>query len=104
MNGIQLIDFDMAVDVRKDPSGKISDGLVIGDILRQNQALILRLHKGELKSDPSVGAGISDMLLDHNVMIWKKEIREQMELDGQKVSSVVITETDIMIDSRYSDE
>ena len=104
MNGIQITDYDLAVEVTRDASGKIAGGLVVGDILRQNQALILVLHKGELKSDPSVGVGISDMLLDHNLQLWKKEIREQMELDGQKVRSVVITETDIMIDSRYSDE
>lgn len=101
MNGIQLIDYDLAVDVTRDTSGKIAGGLVIGDILRQNQALILLLHKGELKSDPSVGVGISDMLLDHNLQIWKKEIREQMELDGQKVDSVQITASGLVIDSKY---
>ena len=101
MNGIQLIDYDLAVDVTRDTSGKIAGGLVIGDILRQNQALILLLHKGELKSDPSVGVGISDMLLDHNLQVWKKEIREQMELDGQKVDSVQITASGLVIDSTY---
>lgn len=101
MNGIQLTDYDLAVDVMRDTSGKIAGGLVIGDILRQNQALILLLHKGELKSDPSVGVGISDMLLDHNLQVWKKEIREQMELDGQKVDSVQITASGLVIDSTY---
>lgn len=95
------MDYDLAVDVRRDASGKITGGLVVGDILRQNQALILVMHKGELKSDPSVGVGISDMLLDHNFPIWKKEIREQMELDGQKVDSVQITTSGLVIDSKY---
>ena len=101
MNGIQITDYDLAVNVTRDTSGKITGGLVIGDILRQNQALILVLHKGELKSDPSVGVGISDMLLDHNLRIWKKEIREQMELDGEKVDSIQITSAGLVIDSRY---
>ena len=101
MNGIQITDYDLAVNVTRDTSGKITGGLVIGDILRQNQALILQFHKGELKSDPSVGVGISDILLDHNLRIWKKEIREQMELDGQKVGSVEITSSGLVIDSRY---
>ena len=96
-----MTDYDLAVDVMRDTSGKIAGGLVIGDILRQNQALILLLHKGELKSDPSVGVGISDMLLDHNLQVWKKEIREQMELDGQKVDSVQITASGLVIDSTY---
>lgn len=101
MNGIQLTNYDLVVNVTRDASGKIAGGLVIGDILRQNQALILLLHKGELKSDPSVGIGISDMLLDHNLQAWKKEIREQMELDGQKVDSVQIEVSGLVIDSKY---
>ena len=32
--------------------------LFVGDVLRQNQALVLSLHKGELKENPSVGVGI----------------------------------------------
>ena len=31
--------------------------LALGDTLRQNQALLLLLHKGELKERPSVGVG-----------------------------------------------
>lgn len=101
MNGIQIKDYDVTVAVRKDAAGKIAEGLVVGDILRQNQALILVLHKGELKSDPSVGAGLSDMLLDHDLLTWKREIREQMELDGQTVESVAIDNDKIVIDSEY---
>ena len=101
MNGIQIKDYDVTVAVRKDAAGKIAEGLVVGDILRQNQALILVLHKGELKSDPSVGVGLSDMLLDHDLLTWKREIREQMELDGQTVESVAIDNDKIVIDSEY---
>lgn len=101
MNGIQIKDYDVTVAVRKDAAGKIAEGLVVGDILRQNQALILVLHKGELKSDPSVGVGLSDMLLDHDLMTWKREIREQMELDGQTVGNVSIDNDKIVIDSEY---
>lgn len=101
MNGIQIEDYDVTVAVRKDAAGKIAEGLVVGDILRQNQALILVLHKGELKSDPSVGVGLSDMLLDHDLLTWKREIREQMELDGQTVGNVSIDNDKIVIDSEY---
>ena len=100
MTGIQLTDYDIAVKVVKDSAGMIASGLVLGDILAQNQGLILQ-HKGELHEDPSVGVGIEDMLLDRSSGKWEREIREQLELDGQKVNSVEITGTQILIDSNY---
>lgn len=101
MNGIQITDYDIDVKVRRDSSGKIVSGMVVGDILAQNQALILQLHKGELKEDPSVGVGISDMLLDNDLQNWRREIREQMELDGQTVDKVILTENELRIEARY---
>lgn len=101
MNGIQMTDFDLDVKVGRDPSGKIVTGLAVGDILAQNQALILQLHKGELHEDPSVGVGISDMLLDSDLANWKREIREQMELDGQKVENITLTPDMLAIEAKY---
>lgn len=101
MTGIQLIDNDIDISVVKDSSGKIKTGFVLADILPQNQALILTMHKGELKEDISVGVGLSDMLLDNDILAWRSEIREQMELDGQTVNSVQITTERIIIDSKY---
>lgn len=101
MTGIQLIDYDIAVDVQRDASGLISSGLVLGDILHQNQALILVLHKGDLKSDVSVGVGIDRMLLDNERLTWTREIREQLEMDGQKVEDVRITGKQIIIKAAY---
>jgi hypothetical protein len=101
MTGIQLIDYDIAVDVQRDASGLITSGLVLGDILHQNQALILVLHKGDLKSDVSVGAGIDRMLLDNERLTWTREIREQLEMDGQKVEDVRITGKQIIIKAAY---
>ncbi|MBO5428059.1 MAG: hypothetical protein J5996_06500 [Prevotella sp.] len=75
--------------------------LAVDDILRQNQAFILALHKGELKERPAVGVGISDMLLDHDPIFWRTAIKEQLEMDGQRVGSVRITHTDIHIDAEY---
>ena len=49
MNGIQLEGFEPAVKARRGADGRITEGLQVGDTLRQNQALILVLHKGELK-------------------------------------------------------
>ena len=75
--------------------------LQTGDILRQNQALILTLHHGELKENPSVGVGISDMLLDNAPIYWRTLIKEQMEMDGQTVDKVRITNTGVQIESKY---
>ena len=101
MKGIQLTDYDLAVNVRYDASGLIESGLVLGDILHQNQALILLLHKGDLKSDVSVGVGIDRMLLDNERLTWTREIREQLEMDGQKVEDVRITDSQIIIKASY---
>jgi len=101
MTGLQLIDYDLAVDVRLDADGRIDSGLVLGDILAQNQALILSFHKGDLKSDVSVGAAIDRMLLDSDLLTWEREIQEQLEMDGQKVQSVVVTGKDIQIKASY---
>jgi len=101
MTGLQLIDYDLAVDVRLDADGRIDSGLVLGDILAQNQALILSFHKGDLKSDVSVGAAIARMLLDSDLLTWEREIQEQLEMDGQKVQSVVVTGKDIQIKASY---
>lgn len=101
MVGIQLIDNDIDIRVVKDSNGKIESGLVLAETLPQNQALILQLHKGELKDDISVGVGIADMLLDNDVLAWRSEIREQMEMDGQTVDSVVITKDSVIINSKY---
>lgn len=101
MNGIQLDGFEPSVNVRRGPDGRITEGLQVGDTLRQNQALILVLHKGELKERPSTGCGIEDMLLDDDPMYWRSLIREQLEMDGQKVNKVAVTRTGIKIEATY---
>ncbi len=75
--------------------------LCTADTLRQNQALLLMLHKGELKENPAVGIGISDMLLDNDPIYWRTLIKEQLEMDGQRVSGVRLTTTGIEIKATY---
>ncbi|MGP1610241.1 MAG: hypothetical protein ACTTGW_01245 [Candidatus Cryptobacteroides sp.] len=101
MKGVMIRDFDIDIRVERDSGGMISSGLVVSDILRQNQALILVLHKGELKSDPSVGVGLADMLNDNELDRWRAEIREQLEMDGQRVESIHVSSTSINIDAKY---
>ena len=101
MRGIQLTDFDLSVDVVRDSSGRITSGLVVGDILYQNQALILAFNKGDLKADVSVGVGIGRMVLDNERLTWQREIQEQLEMDGQRVESIKITDKSIDIKATY---
>lgn len=101
MNGMRLSAFEPEMEIRRDEDGLITGGLVVGDTLRQNQALLLALHKGELKELTSAGCGISDMLLGHDPIYWRTEIREQLEMDGQKVDKVRVTKTGIEIESTY---
>lgn len=98
---IQLKEYDLDINVVKDDSGLITHGLSIGSVTAQNQAIILVCHKGEIKEQPAVGVGISDMCLDHNPLAWRTEIREQLELDGQNVNKVTITNSGINIDADY---
>lgn len=101
MRAIKLKNFEIDVQLKFDNEGKILSGLNLGDTLRQNQALILVLHQGELKERPEVGVGIEDMLLDNDVLYWRSRIREQLELDNQNVDKVRITTGGIEINASY---
>lgn len=101
MKGIQLTDYDIAVKVKRDRSGRIESGLIVGDILHQNQAIILTMRKGDLKENPSIGVGLPDMVLEHNLMAVRNEIRQQLEMDGQRVNSINVTSAAVQIDANY---
>lgn len=101
MKGIQLTDYDIAVKVKRDRFGRIESGLIVGDILHQNQAIILTMRKGDLKENPSIGVGLPDMVLEHNLMAMRNEIRQQLEMDGQRVNSINVTSAAVQIDANY---
>ena len=104
MNGLLLdfYDYELIPDVKKDANGRVLCGVAIGDTLRQNQALLLELRKGELKEWPVLGVGIGDMLLDDDPAYWRAEIREQMTLDGQNVEHVSISTTGVTLRATYN--
>lgn len=100
--GIQITgDYDLDVSVRHNSGGLIVSGLVTGSTLRQNQAVILAMNKGELKEAPLMGVGIQDMLLDNDPLKWRTEIAEQMLMDGQRVENVSIGRDSIEITAEY---
>jgi hypothetical protein len=80
----------------------ISSGeLQLGEITPQNQAIIIQCHKGELKENPALGVGISDMILDNDPLYWRVRIREALELDGEVVESIKITSSEVQINAHY---
>ena len=59
------------------------NSLYVGNTLYQNQFLLLRIQRGELKNDPMVGYGIdSDLGDDAGDTMQQKRLREQLAMDG----------------------
>lgn len=70
---------------------KIENGHIsIGETLPQNEYMILMLQKGELKEEPLLGVGISDMLNDNDILSWKRKIRDGLKADGMTVEQISI--------------
>lgn len=89
----------------RDSLGKIIRGLIIGDVTQQNQAQIISMNAGELKECPTLGIGITSLLLSHETLLAKHRIREQLEFDRQRVSyldvKIVDNSIDININANY---
>jgi sulfopyruvate decarboxylase TPP-binding subunit len=104
--GIQLEtltdgDYDLSIIVRKDGLGRIVSGLTVGDVTYQNQAIILRAHKGEIKENPLVGVGLGDACNDEDFRLWKREIIEQLENDGQQIETLIFNEKEFLLEAKY---
>jgi hypothetical protein len=81
---------DLDIKVTRDNQGRITGGLVVGDVSAQNQAIIIYMQPGEMKEAPHVGVGISSMLLSEETLLYKHKIREQLEVDGFRVNHLDI--------------
>lgn len=90
---IQLVDhndngniMDIKVDPVYDTEGKILSGLVIGNTLMQNKALILMSNSGEIKSSPTIGVGLGDATLGQGDLLqFRHKIRKDFASDGLKI-------------------
>lgn len=107
--GIQIqgdsnsMDFmDLRMDVDRDENGLITQGILVGNIVEQNKALILITHPGEWKMNPTLGVGLSNMLLDHDYLAWRHRIREQFSSDGLVVDRLdLFPNKPFIIDADY---
>lgn len=95
---------DLQISTKRNALGVIEQGLVIGNTVYQNQAVILQAFKGEFKEYPTMGAGIFDIVCDNDPTGWKREIALQLELDGMTVNDVDIDfiKNKLTIDAGYS--
>lgn len=94
--GIQINDFssetgeifDLRIEPERDESDKIIRGLVVGQTLEQNKALILMSNQGELKMQPQIGVGIEGALLSNDFLEYRHRIRRHFAMDGLKVTKL----------------
>lgn len=97
--GLQLNDstndgeiMDLKIDVVRNTGGKIIKGLVIGQTLQQNKALLLISQQGEVKFRPDLGVGIVDIVESSEYLEYRHKIREQMAKDGMSIKRVDLYE------------
>jgi hypothetical protein len=92
---IQLIDNndngtigDLKVSPVLDGDGKILSGLVVGPTLEQNMAMILMSSAGENKQYPTLGVGMSEAILDEDLLEMRHKIDREFAKDGLKVTEL----------------
>lgn len=96
---INTRDFD--IKIIRDAEGKIRQGLHVGNITNQNISIILYMQPGELKEQPTVGVGINNMILDHDYLLYKHKIRQQLNAEGMQINYLEINGQKIEIDANY---
>lgn len=92
---------DLHIQVQRNAEGKIVQGLQIGDVTEQNAKTIIYMQPGELKTSPTVGVGINNMLLGHDALFYKHRIRQQLNADGMRVNKLEINGDNINIHANY---
>ena len=105
--GIQLTDgsaqdIDLKIEVVRGIDGLITQGLVVGDTMNQNQALILIANPGEFHFSPTIGVAIDELILDNDYLRMRHRIREHFAKDGLKIKSIQLSDgKPLLIDASY---
>lgn len=79
---------DLKIEVVRDSDGLITQGLVVGNTMNQNQALIIIANPGEFKFNPTIGVAIDELLLDNDYLRMRHRIREHFAKDGLIVTNL----------------
>lgn len=99
VNSLENIDLKIKV-IRV--GGLITQGLVIGNTLNQNQALIIISNPGEFAFSPTLGVAIDELILDNDYLRMRHRIREHFAKDGMKVKNVELSENrPLKLDASY---
>ncbi|QSW90698.1 hypothetical protein J0383_07780 [Flavobacterium endoglycinae] len=93
MTGIKVDqDFNLIIDVVRDSTGKITSGLVLGNIDYQRCHMITIAQKGDLKGSPTLGFGIENymrgVVIDNNQK-FKTELQKELKADGINAEVIV---------------
>ncbi len=93
-----LLDSDLDLDVQ-------GGDFTIGESTEQHQLLLLRSEQGEWRENPAVGVGINSMILnDAPAGDIVAAIQDQMEQDGQHVTSLSLDADGVMnLQAYYKD-
>lgn len=93
---------DLKIRVKRSDSNQITQGLVIGNTMNQNQALMLIASPSDFKSSPTLGVSIMDLMLDEDYLGFRHRIREHFLKDGLKVRSIQLESgKPLIIDANY---
>lgn len=103
MRGIGILisnDYDLVASNERASDGKLI-GAKPGRTIHQNSAIILAHEPGQFKEDPTLGVGIENMVLDHDLLAWRRKIRLALEQDQQRVETVNINGNQLEINAKY---
>ncbi|MDU1892760.1 MAG: hypothetical protein E6767_18930 [Dysgonomonas sp.] len=73
---------DLLINVKRDTTGKITSGLVVGERMVQDAYITLSINQGELKEDPIAGANLLTMIRGKEN---KEKMRKTIEIALQRV-------------------
>jgi hypothetical protein len=97
---IQLVDniddgevLDIKITPIRDQDGKIISGLVVGNTLEQNKALILIGSQGDFKFRPDLGVSFEDILLGADLLEYRHKVTEHFRKDGLKITELDLYNT-----------
>ena len=94
--------FDLKIDLKKDASGKIISGLVLGSTLEQNMACILIAEAGDFKANPDLGVGLRSALLGEDLLEYRHQIKEQFAKEGLNIKHLELYDIqNFNIDAEY---
>lgn len=93
---------DVKVDVIRDDNNMIVQGIVLGNTLQQNKAMLLIGSPGCFKQYPTLGVGLADALLGDDLLAYRHIIRREFARDGLNITRLDLYENkETVIEANY---